>query len=74
MLVALSFGLEPSCFASGETNNPTAVAVQHGLRFLQAEAFQWKQSRSCAACHHAALMVWAFNEARTHGYLWIQMR
>jgi N-acyl-D-amino-acid deacylase len=68
MLVAFSFSLEPNCFAGGETNNPTSVAVEHGLRFLQAEAFQWKQSRSCAACHHAALMVWAFNEARTHGY------
>lgn len=67
-LVAFSFSPEPNCFASGDTNNPTSVAVQHGLRFLQAEAFQWKQSRTCAACHHAAMMVWTFNEAQAHGY------
>ena len=67
-LIAFSFSLGTNCFAGGDTNNPTAVAVQHGLRFLQAEAFQWKQSRTCAACHHAAAMVWTFNEARAHGY------
>jgi N-acyl-D-amino-acid deacylase len=67
-LFVFSFSPGANCFAGVDTNTATFVAVQHGLKFLQAEAFQWKQSRACAACHHAAAMVWTFNEARAHGY------
>jgi hypothetical protein len=43
-------------------------SVERGLRFLQKEAFDWKATRKCAACHHASLMLWAANEARNRGY------
>jgi hypothetical protein len=48
--------------------NSTHSAVEHGLQFLQKEAFRWKTTKNCAACHHAATMLWTFNEARVSGY------
>lgn len=52
---------------------PTAVtpvhsAVERGMQFLQKDSYRWKAARGCAACHHAALVVWTFNEARARGY------
>jgi hypothetical protein len=44
------------------------TAVDRGLHYLRQEAFHWKETRGCAACHHAATMIWTFNEARAHGY------
>ena len=43
-------------------------AIERGLQFLQKEAYRWKTTRSCAACHHAPTMIWTFNEARARGY------
>ena len=57
-----------TCVAASEALPSTHSAVEHGLRLLQNEAFQWKETRKCAACHHAATMIWAFNEARAAGY------
>lgn len=47
---------------------PPRAAVERGLLYLKGEAFAWKDTRKCAACHHAATMLWAFNEARVAGY------
>ncbi len=46
----------------------THAVVERGLQFLKNEAFRWKGSGRCAACHHAAMMMWAFNEAHAAGY------
>jgi hypothetical protein len=43
-------------------------AVERGLVFLRKDALHWKQERQCATCHHGALTVWAFAEARSQGY------
>ena len=58
--------------ANGTAATPPEVsphsAVERGLKFLQKEAFGWKTKRNCAACHHAPMMIWTFNEARARGY------
>jgi hypothetical protein len=56
------------CPAATERAAAAHVGVERGLQFLQKEAFRWKSTKSCAACHHAASMLWTFNEARAHGY------
>src|SRR5262249_11157015 len=48
--------------------HPGKLTIERGLQFLQKEAFHWKETRKCAACHHAATMIWTFNEARAAGY------
>jgi hypothetical protein len=67
-LLMLAFTLPIT--ATGTTNSlpSTHQAVELGLQFLKKEAFQWRESRKCAACHHAMAMLWTFNEARAAGY------
>src|SRR5579859_3791264 len=64
----IGFGFGAQCHAAAPGDGATDVAVQHGLQFLQKEAFAWKETRKCAACHHAATMLWTFNEAKAAGY------
>jgi len=61
--MALSLSGAPATAPSGSAH----LAVDRGLRFLQQEAYRWKTTKSCAACHHAATMIWTFNEARARG-------
>lgn len=65
-LVLLTLGVQ--CNAATNSAPSAHQAVENGLQFLQKEAFRWKTTRSCAACHHAAMVLWTFNEARAHGY------
>ncbi|MBI3736171.1 hypothetical protein HY256_06625 [Candidatus Sumerlaeota bacterium] len=69
LLVALSTG-GPAQQASDALPAPPSArgAIGKGLAFLQKEAFSWKTSRGCAACHHAPTMIWPFNEARSLGF------
>ena len=66
--LGLAVTLSLSSIAATAPPDSTRGAVEHGLQFLQKEAYHWKTTRSCAACHHAATMIWAFNEARARGY------
>ncbi|HTH46373.1 MAG TPA: hypothetical protein VMB21_02575, partial [Candidatus Limnocylindria bacterium] len=43
-------------------------AINRGLSFLARDAIAWKEEHNCASCHHAALVVWAMNEAKRGGY------
>jgi hypothetical protein len=63
----VSVALAAQCRAAA-INGTTGIAVQRGLQFLQKEAFAWKETRKCAACHHAATTLWTFNEAKAAGY------
>lgn len=49
-----------------EREKATAVkeAMDRGLAFLARDALAWKAEHNCSSCHHAALVVWAMNEAR----------
>lgn len=66
----LGLALSGQCLAAphGTGAASTGLAVQRGLQFLQREAFAWKDTHHCAACHHAATMLWTFNEAKAAGY------
>jgi hypothetical protein len=57
-----------NCFADSGSVPAIHATVERGLHYLQQEAFGWKETRRCAACHHAAAMIWTFNEARARGY------
>jgi squalene-hopene/tetraprenyl-beta-curcumene cyclase len=45
-----------------------ADGVIRGLAFLEKDAARWRADKQCASCHHGAMTVWAFNEAKLHGY------
>jgi hypothetical protein len=62
------FAVAADCTAATNTAPSAHAAVERGLQFLRKEAFNWKATRSCAACHHAPTMIWTFNEARARGY------
>ncbi len=49
-----------------ERPDTTAVqgAIDRGLTFLARDALAWKAEHNCSSCHHAALVVWAMNEAK----------
>jgi hypothetical protein len=66
LLFGFAFGAQ--CYAATTGGDGPGIAVKRGLQFLQKEAFSWKETRQCAACHHAATMIWTFNEARAAGY------
>jgi hypothetical protein len=64
----MCFTLQAQPRAAAPGDDTTGIAVKQGLQFLQKEAFAWKETRKCAACHHAATMIWTFNEAKVAGY------
>jgi len=66
LLIGFAFGAQ--CRAAAIGDGTPGLSVQRGLQFLQKEAFAWKETRKCAACHHAATMLWTFNEAKAAGY------
>ncbi|MBI3734985.1 hypothetical protein HY256_00530, partial [Candidatus Sumerlaeota bacterium] len=71
LLPALAVDAPAQTVPTASENPPatsTHLAVERGLQFLQKEAYRWKAAKGCAACHHAPLAVWAFNEARAKGY------
>jgi hypothetical protein len=65
ILLGLSISAEATETASASSPH---AAVERGLQFLRKEAYRWKETRKCAACHHAPTMIWTFNEARRRGY------
>lgn len=54
---------------AGEPVDPAALSttITRGLEFLAQDAIAWKTEYTCASCHHAALTVWAFREAKERG-------
>ena len=44
------------------------AAVRKSLTFLDEDGLRWKEKYKCASCHHAPMMIWAFNEAKAHAY------
>ena len=66
--LVLRFTIASNCTAATSSSVSSRAAIERGLQFLQKEAFRWKTTKTCAACHHAATMLWTFNEARASGY------
>jgi hypothetical protein len=43
-------------------------AVDRGVGYLRVESAAWLSQRTCAACHHAGMPLWAMAEAGRMGY------
>lgn len=44
------------------------LAIPGALRYLEREALAWKAEMGCASCHHAPMMLWACETARSKGF------
>lgn len=49
-------------------NRQTQRTVERAIGYLQSESGAWMRQHKCAACHHAAMPMWALNEAGRQGY------
>jgi hypothetical protein len=43
-------------------------SVERAIGYLQTESAAWLKQRTCAACHHAAMPLWALGETGRRGY------
>src|SRR5580698_5074665 len=50
------------------TTQQVQQTVERATRYLKTESAAWLQTRKCAACHHAAMPLWALSEADRQGY------
>jgi len=72
VLVAISVWSSP--LAAEPPSNPPASppgvrqAVDRAIGYLQTESATWLKQRTCAACHHAGMPLWALGEAARQGY------
>ncbi len=66
MAVVVSITISAAWAQTQERPDATAVqgAIDRGLTFLARDALAWKAEHNCSSCHHAALVVWAMNEAK----------
>src|SRR3954451_16079793 len=58
----------PATPAALPTAEEARRTVERGLRFLEADAVDWRKERGCATCHHGVMTIWALGEARSQGY------
>lgn len=70
LIIALAVVVFPAAvWAQGDGQNiPGAgLTIDLGLSFLASDARAWRKEHNCASCHHAALVIWAMQEARGRG-------
>lgn len=75
-ILALILGMSLCKFAQAGKVDPQAQmepakvqhAVERAIGYLQTESGAWVKQGRCAACHHAAMPLWALNEAGSQGY------
>jgi len=55
--------------SAAEPADPDALrtTIARGLDFLAKDSIAWREQYKCASCHHAALVVWSFREAKQRG-------
>jgi len=73
MRAASAFLVAAFCLANwGRAEDTTTASVQksvdRAIHYLQTDSAAWLSQRKCAACHHAAMPLWALSEAEKHGY------
>lgn len=64
-------GLSHAALAAEPAFVPKAAiefAIPGALRYMEKEALSWKAEMGCASCHHAPMMLWACETARTRGF------
>jgi hypothetical protein len=69
LAVLLMFALPAAAFAEEPlAKSPEVTAIERGLGFLVKDSLAWKAEYKCHSCHHAAMVVWALRDAKTHGH------
>lgn len=72
IVVAISFTLNARGGERGLETHSSArdvrQTVEGAIEYLQNESGTWLRVRKCAACHHAAMPMWALGEAERQGY------
>ena len=50
--------------------NPQQVrkSIERAIGYIQKESADWLNTRKCAACHHAPIVLWSLSEAERQGY------
>src|SRR6476620_5080709 len=66
-LSRLALAAEPAPAASA-TPHQVHQTVDRAIGYLQTESATWLSQRKCAACHQAAMPLWALSEADRQGY------
>ncbi len=66
-LPALAYGEKPAS-VSHAAPQQVQQTVGRAIGYLQTESAAWLQTRKCAACHHAAMPLWALSQASQQGY------
>lgn len=66
-LSQLTMGGEPAA-APPATVPQVQQTVERAIGYLQSESGTWLKAGRCAACHHAAMPLWALSEASRQGY------
>jgi hypothetical protein len=54
--------------ANTPASPPARQVVDRAITYLQNESATWLKQRTCAACHHAGMPLWALGEAARQGY------
>jgi hypothetical protein len=54
--------------APAATPQQVQQTVDRAIGYIQAESAAWMSTRKCAACHHAAMPLWALGAAERQGY------
>lgn len=57
----------PSPFPSATTEQ-IHETVDRATDYIHTESAAWLNTRKCAACHHAPMVLWALSEAERQGY------
>src|SRR5262245_14723349 len=42
--------------------------VERAIKYVRNESASWLNTKKCAACHHAPLVLWSLSEAERQGY------
>lgn len=58
---------EPSAIPSA-TPQQVHNAVERAVVYTRTESAAWLNTRKCAACHHAPIVLWSLSEAERQGY------
>jgi len=68
VLVSLKALAEGPAWQPPSRTGQVRQTVERAIGYLQTESGTWLKDRKCAACHHAAMPMWALGEAERQGY------
>jgi Squalene-hopene cyclase C-terminal domain/Prenyltransferase and squalene oxidase repeat len=66
-LVRLAVADEPAVIPPAKPQQ-VQQAVERAIGYTRKESADWLNTRKCAACHHAPIVLWSLSEADRQGY------